>query len=220
MDKEELIHSMIRSGALKSELVIHAFETVKRENFCLPKYCDRAYLDQPLPIIANQTISQPTTVAIMTEALELKDGQNVLEIGAGSGYQASIIAEIIGNKGKIYTIERIPALVEFAKHNIERAGYMNVEIIHGDGSLGLKNKAPFDRIIVTACSPRIPKTLKEQLKIGGKLIIPVGKDQFSQDLTLITKIDKNKFSEQNLGPFVFVPLIGKEGWKEYSNEIS
>jgi len=213
MDKEELIASMISSGALKTKQVIDAFEKVKREEFCLPEYRKEAYEDRPLPIIAGQTISQPTTVAIMTGALDLKEGQKVLEIGAGSGYQAAIIAEVIGKQGKLYTIERIKELADFAKKNLMKEGYRNVKIILGDGSLGLKSEAPFDRIIVTACSPKVPNSLKEQLKIGGKMVIPVGPEHHGQDMLVLTKKSKDEFEEWNIGPFSFVPLIGKEGWK-------
>lgn len=213
MDKEELIESMIDSGALKSDAVIKAFRKVRREEFCIDECKDEAYEDRSLPINARQTISQPTTVAIMTEALYLKKGQKVLEIGAGSGYQAAIIAEVIGKTGILYTIERIDELAEFAEKNLKHEGY-NVKVIVGDGSLGLENKAPFDRIIVTACSPKVPETLKSQLKVDGKIVIPVGPEYRAQDMLVLTKKSKNEFLEENLGPFSFVPLIGKEGWKK------
>jgi protein-L-isoaspartate(D-aspartate) O-methyltransferase len=211
--KEELIRSMVASGALKSKPVIAAFRKVRRENFVQPEYVDQAYDDRPLPIMQGQTISQPTTVAIMTEALDLRPGQKVLEVGTGSGYQAAIIAEILGPNGRLLTVELRPDLAQFAERNLELSGYKNVKVTIGDGSLGVKGEAPFDRIIVTAGSPKIPEALKEQLKVGGKMVIPVG-PEFQQDMLLVTKKGKNEFHTENLGPFVFVPLIGKQGWKE------
>jgi protein-L-isoaspartate(D-aspartate) O-methyltransferase len=210
MDKKGLIESMKRSGALKSKNVIAAFEKVKREDFCLEEYRSSAYEDRPLPIIAGQTISQPTTVAMMTEALKPKLGDKILEIGAGSGYQAAILSEIVGKKGILFTIERIKELVEFARRNLKHHG--NVVVLEGDGSGGLKEEAPFDGIIVTAGAPQIPEPLKKQLKIGGRIVIPVG-DTFSQNIVVIERISKDKFETTNIGPFVFVPLIGKHAWK-------
>ncbi len=208
MNNEELVQHLINHGALKTKEIIEAFRKVDRVNFCLKEYRHLAYVDQPLPILVGQTISQPTTVAIMTESLQPHKGDKVLEIGTGSGYQAAILAEIV-KPGKVYTIERIKELVEFAKNNLK--DYENVEIIHGDGSKGLKEKAPFDCIIVTACAPEIPEILKEQLAYGGRMVIPIGESEHSQDLLLIRK--KEKFEIINLGPFAFVPLIGKYGFK-------
>ena len=145
----------------------------------------------------------------MTEALQPHKGDKVLEIGTGSGYQAAILAEIV-KPGKVYTIERIKELVEFAKKNLRN--YKNVEVIHGDGSEGLKEKAPFDCIIVTACAPKIPEVLVDQLSFGGRMVIPVGEKEHLQRLMLIIK--KKNIEKIDLGPFVFVPLIGKYGFKE------
>ena len=206
---KELIEHLIENKRLKTKSIIRAFEKVDRANFCLKEHKDLAYVDQPLPILAEQTISQPTTVAIMTEALQPQKGDKALEIGTGSGYQAAILSEII-KPGKIYTIERLSELVDFAKNNLKK--YKNVEIIKGDGSKGLKENAPYDCIIVTACTSEIPKVLKEQLNHNGRLIIPVGKTRFVQDLLLIKKT-KSGFETINLGPFAFVPLIGKFGFK-------
>jgi len=212
MDKDALIASMIRSGALKTKPVIKASRKVKRERFCTSEHKDEAYEDRPLPIISGQTISQPTTVAMMTEALKLKNGQKVLEIGTGSGYQAAIISEVVGKRGNVYSVERIEELANFAKKNLKHEGYKNVEVITGDGSIGVKDRAPFDRIIVTAGSPKVPEALKSQLKVGGKIVIPVGPQYDVQEMFIITKKRRDKFEVKDLGPFTFVPLIGEEAW--------
>jgi protein-L-isoaspartate(D-aspartate) O-methyltransferase len=211
--KHELIKFLISEGALKTPEIIQAFRKVARENFVLPEHKERAYLDIPLPIGYGQTISQPTTVAIMTEALEPREGQKILEIGAGSGWQACLLAEVVGPKGKVYTIERIPELARFAEQNIKKAGYKNVEVIHADGTLGYARKAPFDRIIVTAACPYIPRPLLEQLRINGVLVAPVG-EMYAQRMIVLRKIRERRYKSKDLGSFVFVPLVGKYGWKE------
>lgn len=203
--KRALIDYLVREGILKSKEIINAFKTVLREEFVLPEYREYAYIDEPLPILAGQTISQPTTVAIMTEALEPARGQKILEVGTGSGYQAAILSKIVGPKGKIYTIERIPELYKFAVKNLQ--SYKNVEVILGDGSKGYQAAAPYDRIIVTAAAPKIPKSLFDQLKEGGIMLIPIGFG-LSQKMYKIRKI-KNKMQKEDLGYFVFVPLVGE-----------
>ena len=168
-------------------------------------YRKHAYIDEPLPILAGQTISQPTTVAIMTQALEPKKGQKILEIGTGSGYQAGLLSKIVGTKGKVYTVERIPELHKFAKKHLK--DFRNVKVILADGSIGYKKKALYDRIIVTAASPSVPKPLFEQLKERGIMILPT-----RQRLVKVKKVKGNKI-EEDLGSFVFVPLIGEFGFK-------
>jgi len=204
--KQILINSLAEEGVLKTKEIIEAFKAVKREEFVLAKYKDYAYVDEPLPIMEGQTISQPYTVAAMTEALQPQKGQKILEIGAGSGYQAAILAEIVGSKGKVVTIERIKELFDFATENLKKSGYTNVIVINADGTLGCKKYAPYDRIIVTASAPDIPKSLVEQLKIGGRMVIPVG-----DEMLLIEKISKAKTKRTFLGYYAFVPLIGKYG---------
>lgn len=195
-------------GAIADKNVIKAFLSVERKDFISKETDAYAYEDVALPIIKGQTISQPFTVMFMTQALELKKGMKVLEVGSGSGYQAAIIAEIIGLKGKLYTTEIIPELVELAKENLMKAKIKNVEVIHSDGSLGYKSKAPYDRIIVTAAAPSIPKPLIEQLKVNGILVIPVGTDV--QKLIKLVK-HRNSVVKQDLGWFRFVPLKGRHG---------
>jgi len=208
--KKSLIDHLVKSGVLKGKNIIKAFKEILREKFILPEYRQHAYMDEPLPILAGQTISQPTTIAIMTEALKPKPGQKILEIGAGSGYQVAILSKIIGPKGKLYTIERIKELYAFATGNLKN--YKNVYVILGDGSKGYAPAAPYDRIIVTAAAPEVPKKLFEQLKENGIMIIPVGKTSLSQKMYKIKKI-KGKKVVEDLGYFVFVPLIGEFGHK-------
>ncbi len=202
--KEALIYELINEGVLKREDIIEAFRKVPREDFVLADYIDHAYDNYPLPIGEGQTISQPLTVAFMTEALDPKKGQKILEVGAGSGYQAAILAEIIGKKGKIITAERIQKLADMARANLNKAGYSNAEVVVYDGSTGYEKEAPYDRIIVTASAPSVPNSLVKQLKKGGKLVITLLDEMF-----LIEKDDKVK--KTFLGYYVFVPLIGKEG---------
>lgn len=204
MDKESLIKELIAGGYLKSKAVIEAFRKVSREDFILEEHLDEAYGNYPLPIGEGQTISQPLTVAFMTEALDVKKGQKILEIGAGSGYQAAILSEIV-NDGKVITIEINEKVFEFAKKNLNN--FKNVSVILGDGSMGYGKEAPYDRIIVTASAPSIPNALIEQLKKGGKLVIPVG-----NEMILLEKNDRIK--KTMLGYFSFVPLRGKFGHKD------
>ncbi len=206
--KKDLADFWKKSGLVKDKNALSAFMAVERKQFMTKETEAYAYEDVALPIIHGQTISQPFTVMLMTQALELKKGMKVLEIGSGSGYQAAIISKIIGLKGKLYTTEIIPELVEFAKENLSKAHINNVEVIHSDGSLGYSKEAPYDRIIVTAAAPSVPKPLLSQLKKGGILVIPVGIDV--QKLIKLIK-HKNSVEKEDLGYFRFVPLKGKHG---------
>ncbi len=203
--RNKLVDYLVASGVLKTPSIIEAFRKVKREDFVLPQYKKYAYVDEPLPIVGGQTISQPTTVAIMTEAINPKKSGKVLEIGSGSGYQSAILREL---SKEVHTIEIVKEVYEFAKNNLLNAGY-DVNIYHKDGGEGLPEKAPFDKIIITCAAPKIPDPLKEQLKEGGKLIVPLGAG-FNQEMTLLKKRDR-KFEKEFLGFFAFVPLTGKFG---------
>ncbi len=209
MDKQDLIQKWKEEDLNFDESVIKAFLDVPRENFVLKGHKALAYQDTPLPILENQTISQPKTVMIMTQALELKPGQKILEIGTGSGYQAAIISKIIGEKGRTITLEIRDELFKMAKKNLKN--YKNVEVIKGDGSIGYQKQAPYDRIILTATAPYISDELKQQLKNNGIILSPVAKSGFQKMIKLIK--NKDGFKKEDLGYFSFVPLIGQGGCK-------
>lgn len=192
------------------EKVLQAMSKVPREIFVPDEAKFRAYDDTPLPIGHGQTISAPHMVAIMCDLLDLQKGMTILEVGGGSGYHAAVMAEIIGPEGHVYSVERVPELVSQAREALKRAGILNVTVIEGDGSNGLPEHAPYDRISVAATAPAVPEPLKEQLKVGGKLIIPVGVGY--QELLLVTR--KNGFVVEEKMGVVFVPLIGEHGFKE------
>lgn len=201
MDKEELIRNLKAEGYLRTKNVEDAFLQVPRENFV--RECDRkyAYSDQPLPIDYSQTISAPHMVAIMTELLEPRKTDIVLEIGGGSGYQAAILSRLVK---RVYTIEFQKELIGFAKRNLKKSGCNNVEVIHGDGSRGYKKAAPYDKIIISCAVPEIPEELVEQLKEGGILIAPAG-NRFLQILVLGRK-SKGKLETEEYFGCVFVPM--------------
>lgn len=207
-------HQLLKRG-IKSRPVLAAMGRVHREAFVPRAFRDVAYDDRPLDIGLAQTISQPQVVAMMAEALELKgggdNGEKVLEVGTGSGYAAAVLGEIAA---QVFTIERHRALAEKARKALAAEGYGNVHVIVGDGSLGLAAEAPFDAILVTAGGPGIPESLKHQLKIGGRLVIPVGGTRTFQDLLKITRTGEKNFAEENLGGVRFVPLVGEEGWTD------
>lgn len=211
---EEIILSWKHEKLIKDEKVIEAFRHINREFFVLPHLKEEAYLDVPLPIGHGQTISQPTTIAIMTENLELENGMKVLEVGTGSGYQSALIGHIIGKRGHVFTTELIQDLANSAKQALKKAGIENVTVIESDGSMGYSQEAPYDRIIVTAACPEIPQELIKQLKKNGIMILPVGSLE-AQKMLKIRKIDEEGklLDVKNLGDFVFVPLRGKYGFR-------
>lgn len=213
--REELIKNLFNQGYIQTEKVRKAMLNVPREEFIPIENRSYAYLDQPLPIGEEQTISAPHMVAIIAEKLDLTHGMNILEIGTGFGYNAAVVAEIIGPNGHVYSIERIPSLAEKARENLDKTGYKDrVTVILGDGTRGYPDKAPYHRIYGTASAPKIPEPLKEQLKIGGKLIIPTGSHSYFQELISVKRISKDEYLEENLGGVAFVPMIGEHGWPE------
>ncbi len=199
--KRRLIEHLKDSGYLKTPRIIKAFQEVRRELFVPKDMKQHAYADEPLPIGGGQTISACHMVAIMTELLEPRKGDKVLEVGAGSGYQAAILSRLVK---KVYTVELVPELAEKAAKALKKAGCTNVETKVGDGSKGWKEHAPFDRIIVTCASPDIPQPLTDQLKEGGIMAIPVG-GSWQQEL-IIGRKKKGKLLKQRHGGCVFVPL--------------
>lgn len=209
--KQSLVRYWEKSGIIWDKRAINAFKSLRRESFVLKDYARVAYDDRALPIHAAQTISQPTTVMIMTQALEVRPGHKVLEVGTGSGYQAAILGRIVGDKGMVYSTEIIPELVKFAKSNLKKEKVKNVKVLHCDGSEGYAEGAPYDRIIVTAAAPEVPKPLISQLKENGILIAPVG-SLFTQEMMKIKKKGKG-LKTKELGYFMFVPLKGKHGIK-------
>lgn len=213
-NKNDLVSRLWDMGYIKTEKVKKAMLDVPREEFMTPETRDIAYLDRPIPLKHGQTISAPHMVAIICEQLSLKPGMNVLEIGTGFGYNAAVVAELLGSEGHVYTIERIKALKEAAEQNLKRTGFDNVNVILGDGTGGYPEKAPYDRIYATASAPKIPEPLRSQLKIGGRLLAPIGKDSSYQELVCIVRKGENEFQSYNLGGVVFVPMIGKHGWPE------
>ena len=193
---------------IADERVLEVMNRVPRHKFVPEALASQAYKDNALPIAAGQTISQPYIVARMTELLELKGRERVLEIGGGSGYQTAILASLAR---KVYSIERIPVLAANAKQKLPQMGYQNVSFRCDDGTNGWQVYAPFDAILVAAGGPTLPEPLIDQLEIGGKLVIPVGDDQKTQELVRVTRADGG-YHRENCGPCAFVPLIGKHGW--------
>jgi len=204
-----MVEKAIVARGVRDELVLNAMRSVPREAFLPNQLREFAYTDCPLPIEEGQTISQPYIVAFMTEALALQGGERVLEIGTGSGYAAAILAEIAAD---VYTVERIGQLAEKAASTLADLGYDNVHVLHGDGTKGWPDHAPYDGIIVAAGGPKIPESLKEQLKVGGRLVIPVGRDPKIQELVRVTRISEDEYRREDLADVRFVPLIGHEGW--------
>jgi len=208
--RQQMVDRQIEARGVRSHKVLAAMRRVPRERFLSENEREFAYQDSPLPIEAKQTISQPYIVALMTEGLALEGGEKVLEIGTGSGYAAAVLAEIAAD---VYTIERIEELATQAASTLAELNYRNVEVINADGTLGLPEHAPFDAIIVTASGPGVPETLKNQLKIGGRMVIPIGSYQGVQELVRVTRLSRSDYKQEDLADVRFVPLVGAEGWR-------
>jgi len=209
--RKRMVDAQIRSRGIRDARVLRAMEKIPRHLFVDEGLIDQAYNDSPLPIGEKQTISQPYIVALMTEALELAGREKVLELGTGSGYQAAILAELAD---RVFTIERIASLAQKARRLLEALNYYNVVIRVGDGTYGWREESPFDAILVAAGSPSIPRTLVEQLAVGGRLVIPVG-GRYTQNLIKLTRLSENPddVKREDLGGCRFVSLIGEHGWK-------
>ncbi len=204
-----MVERQIAGRGIRDAAVLAAMGEVPRELFVSEAYQSQAYDDTPLPIPANQTISQPYIVAYMLAALELRPEHRVLEIGAGSGYAAAVLSRIVR---EVYTVERHRKLAEYARARLERLGYNNVHIRHADGTLGWPEHAPYDGIIVAAGGPTVPETLRAQLAVGGRLVMPVGRSRRHQTLIRLTQVREGVYEDERLVAVAFVPLIGDEGW--------
>ncbi|BAN90136.1 protein-L-isoaspartate(D-aspartate) O-methyltransferase [Aeropyrum camini] len=209
-----MVEQLRRSGLVTSSRVLEAMARVPRHLFVPPEYRGMAYEDRPLPIGHGQTISAPGVVGRMLQLLDPRPGDRVLDVGAGSGYQSALLAELVSPGGRVYAVERIPELAEYARENLGRAGYLGVvEVVVGDGSRGLPQHAPYQRIKVAAAAPKPPKPLVEQLASGGRMVIPIGTPDL-QVLTVIEKTPEGRVREWRDIEFLFVPLIGEHGYRE------
>lgn len=211
--RKRLVQRLVDEGIISDPRVIAAMEGVERHLFVPAEIAEQAYYDTPLYIGEGQTISAPHMVGIMVQALDLRPGQKVLEVGGGSGYHAAVMAELVKPHGKVISMELIEVLAERARGNLRKAGYTDlVKVVTGDGSGGFPSEAPFDRVSVAAAAPAVPEPLKGQLADGGSLLVPVG-SRWSQELMRVMR-SGDEFSEEDLGGCVFVPLLGKYGFKE------
>ncbi|MEZ4594789.1 MAG: protein-L-isoaspartate(D-aspartate) O-methyltransferase [Chloroflexota bacterium] len=213
MNFEKLRAEMVadlRERGIDDTAVLQAMHTVPREAFVLEKYLDQTYENRPLPLPRRQTISQPFVVALMLSALKLQPDFNVLEIGTGSGYAAAVLGQIVAH---VHTVERQERLVAYAQSRLDQLGYANVYVHCGDGTLGWPAAAPYDAIVVAAGGPTVPVSLRNQLGVNGRLIMPVGSYK-KQKLQLVWRQEDGRFGQKTLTPVRFVPLIGSEGWDE------
>lgn len=207
--REVMIREHLQGRGIRDTAVLAAMREVPREEFVDERVAAKAYGDHPLPIAGGQTISQPYIVAYMTEALELKHNDRVLEIGTGSGYAAAVLSRIVTT---VYSVERLDVLAQSARQRFERLGYTNIVIHEGDGTLGWPDHAPYDAIVVTAGAPRVPPPLLEQLATGGRLVIPVGSSCEVQSLIRVRRVAEHDYRREELCGVRFVPLIGAAGW--------
>jgi len=204
-----MVEQLRNQYKISDERVLMAMNTVPRHLFVPSALQSQAYKDNALPLSVGQTVSQPYIVARMTELLELKGKERVLEIGFGSGYQTAVLGLLVR---KVFAVERIGSIAAVAKERLMNLGYRNISYRVGDGTLGWEIYAPFDAILVAAGGPEIPEPLVDQLEVGGRMVLPIGKEQKSQALVRVTKREKG-YTTENCGPCAFVPLIGEHGWK-------
>lgn len=201
----KLVNDLIRKGTLKSDLVIEAFWEIDRIEFVAPEHEKYAHADVPFPIGFGQTISQPMTVAIMLELLEPQRGQKILDVGSGSGWTTALLSYIVGEKGKVIGMERKKELMDFGRKNVDKFSYVKkgiAQFVHGDGSKGYEAEAPYDRILVSAMADCVPNELKEQVKIGGLIVIPI-----NNSIWCMKKTGENEFEKEEYPGFAFVPLV-------------
>lgn len=210
-EREAMVEIQLRRRGIHDDRVLAAMSKVPRHLFVPENQRHNAYWDGPLPIGFSQTISQPYVVALTCELLEIGPEDSVLDIGTGSGYAAAVLAELAAH---VISIERLPELARLARENLETTGYNNVEILCADGTLGCADKAPFDAVAVAAGAPAVPAPLKQQLKVGGRLVIPVGPSRRMQDLVRVRRVSEEEFKTEDFGGVAYVPLVGTEGWPE------
>jgi len=210
-EREAMVERQLRRRGITEPDILDAFRAVPREAFISEDHAHLAYGDHPLPIEANQTISQPYIVALMVQAAAIRHGDAVLEVGAGSGYAAAVISRIAA---RVVAIERQHDLVEVARQRLERLGYSNVLIVEGDGTRGCPDEAPFDAILAAASGSHVPSALIAQLAPNGRIVMPLGEPGLPQELVKVTKQDDGILVQENLGGVRFVPLIGEEGWSD------
>ena len=210
-EREAMVERQLKRRGITEPYILEAFLTVPREAFVSEEYAHRAYGDHPLPIEANQTISQPYIVALMIQAARIKAGDIVLEVGSGSGYAAAVISRIAA---KVIGIERQHDLVELSRQRLQRLAYENVEIVEGDGTKGWPESAPYDAILAAASGSHVPDPLVAQLAPNGRLVMPIGDPGWVQELVKVTKTEDGSLKRENLGGVRFVPLIGEEGWRD------
>jgi len=209
-EREAMVERQLRRRGIREQHILDAFLAVPREAFVSSEHAHLAYGDHPLPIEANQTISQPYIVALMIQAARIGPGDRVLEVGAGSGYAAALISRIAHS---VIAIERQHELIELARLRLGHLGYVDVEIVEGDGTRGWLDEAPYDAILVAASGSHVPEALIAQLSPGGRLVMPIGDPGGIQDLIKVTKQPDGILKQENLGGVRFVPLIGEDGWK-------
>jgi protein-L-isoaspartate(D-aspartate) O-methyltransferase len=214
--RRRMVEAQIAARGVRSERVLQAMRTVPREAFVPDELAEFAYVDGPLPIGEGQTISQPYIVGLMAELADPGPDDKVLDVGTGSGYAAAVLSRIAA---RVYTVERHAALADTARRRLERLGYDNVEVRCGDGTLGWPEAAPFDAIVVAAGGPAVPGALREQLEVGGRLVIPVATDGAGQTLLVVRRTATDTFEEEDCGAVAFVPLVGEQGWRESGHEL-
>lgn len=213
VEREEMVENQIRVRGVRDPAVLNAMRTVPREMFIPRALREFAYADRPLPIASNQTISQPYIVGFMIAALDLNKNERVLEIGTGSGYAAAVLSQIVD---EVVSVERVQELADHAAQVLKQLNYLNVEVQLGDGTQGWPARSPYDAIIVAAGGPKVPEALSRQLKIGGRMAIPVGSDTTCQELIRVTRVSEMEYKSEAIADVRFVPLIGDEGWQDFS----
>ncbi len=207
--RAKMVEQQVLDRGVSDPAVLRAMSIVPRERFVTPRQQYLAYEDTPLPIPGRQTISQPYVVALMLSSLRLQPDDRVLEVGTGSGYAAALLSRMVR---EVHTVERLEELVAYARERMKELHYDNVYVHHGDGTLGWPANAPYGAIVVAAGGPEVPASLRQQLALNGRLVMPVGSSERRQHLIMITRISVQEYEQADLGAVAFVPLIGREGW--------